>query len=417
MNTQASPREHPRDWHWNFWFTLPIYPYRQRRTLRTEVIPNTLWTFDQLQGIFYVVVPIRMTVVKLIAGGLLVYSAVAPTLECIRLMRELEAAHGEVKYIILPTASGLEHKVFMGPFARKFPQAQVFVVPQQWSYPVDLPLSWLGLPGRRTQVLPENGSQTPFGDEFDYAIMEPLKLGLGFFGEVAFYHRRSHTLLVTDAVLSIPETAPPIIQLDPYPLLFHAKDSPMEKVIDTPANRQKGWQRICLFALYFQPSTLVTPTLAEAWQEAKQAPDRTPKAYFGLYPFQWQADWLASFTALQDGGRLVVAPILQTLILNRAPQATLAWVDRLAQWDFQQVIACHFAAPISATPEDLRLAFRFLQPSSEGLLPQEIVDPAIKNNYNSLKEKDINLLTEIDRTLVKRGISPPVITSPALKKS
>jgi Domain of unknown function (DUF4336) len=225
---------------------------------------------------------------------------------------------------------------------------------------------------------------------------------------VAFYHKRSHTLLVTDAVLSIPTTAPPIIQLDPYPLLFHAKDSPLENITDTEANRQKGWQRICLFALYFQPSTLATPTLAEAWQEAKQAPDRTPKAYFGLYPFQWQPDWLNSFTALQDHGKLIVAPILQTLILNRAPQATLEWVDRLTQWNFQQVIPCHFAAPVSATPEDLRRAFKFLESALGQSVAQSIVDHAYGNTHNSLQEKDLSLLKEIDRALVKRGISQPV---------
>ncbi|KPQ31344.1 MAG: protein of unknown function containing DUF4336 domain, partial [Phormidium sp. OSCR] len=66
------------EYSWNFWFTLPIYPYGQRRTLRREVVRDRLWTFDQLQGIFYVVVPIRMTVLKLDAGGLLVYAPIAP---------------------------------------------------------------------------------------------------------------------------------------------------------------------------------------------------------------------------------------------------------------------------------------------------------------------------------------------------
>ena len=68
-----------------------------------------------------------MTVVKLATGGLLVYAPVAPTGECLELVNELIALHGDVKYIILPTISGLEHKVFVGPFARKFPQAQVQV--------------------------------------------------------------------------------------------------------------------------------------------------------------------------------------------------------------------------------------------------------------------------------------------------
>lgn len=142
-----------RDFSWPFWLAVPLYPYGKRRTLRHEVIKDTIWTFDQLQGILYTVVPIRMTVVKLEAGGLLVYAPVAPTTECIRLVKELEAKHGDVKYIILPTASGLEHKVFVGPFARRFPNAQVFVAPNQWSFPLNLPLSWLGFPSRRTRVL------------------------------------------------------------------------------------------------------------------------------------------------------------------------------------------------------------------------------------------------------------------------
>ena len=58
--------------------------------------------------------------------------------ECIRLVNELVTEHGDVKYIILPTISGLEHKVFVGPFARFFPNAQVFVAPKQWSFPLNL---------------------------------------------------------------------------------------------------------------------------------------------------------------------------------------------------------------------------------------------------------------------------------------
>ena len=162
---------------WRFWLTLPIYPYNNRRTIRTEITPDTIWTFDQVQGILYVVVPIRMTVVKLVGGGLLVYAPVAPTGECLELIDELVRIHGDIRYIILPTISGLEHKVFVGPFARAFPQAQVWVTPDQWSFPINLPLSWLGLPRGRTQILPPDSGKTPFGDEFDYAILETIDLG------------------------------------------------------------------------------------------------------------------------------------------------------------------------------------------------------------------------------------------------
>lgn len=101
-----NPSINPGEWSWPFWLAVPLYPYGKRRTLRKEVVKDTIWTFDQLQGILYTVVPIRMSVVKREKGGLLVYAPVAPTRECIRLVKELEAKHGDVKYIILPTASG-----------------------------------------------------------------------------------------------------------------------------------------------------------------------------------------------------------------------------------------------------------------------------------------------------------------------
>nr|WP_228014541.1 DUF4336 domain-containing protein [Fortiea sp. LEGE XX443] len=392
---------HSKDVSWPFWPIVPLYPYGKRRTIRKEVIKNTIWTFDQLQGIFYVVVPIRMTVVKLDEGGLLVYAPVAPTKECLRLVQELVAEHGDVKYIILPTISGIEHKVFVGPFARCFPNSKVFVAPNQWSFPLNLPLSWLGLPAKRTQILPEDSSQLPFGDEFDYAILKTINLGLGKFTEVAFFHKRSHTLLVTDAVVSVPENPPAIVQLDSYPLLFHAKDKGSDVVADTQANRCKGWQRITLFALYFQPSVLEVPAWSEVFRDAWQAPERSKKAYFGLFPFKWQDNWQRSFYALRGDGRLFVAPVLQTLILNRAPKETLDWADKVASWDFQWIIPCHFDAPIQAEPQQFRQAFSFLekQPATSAGL--------FNSSSYPLPEEDFKILQEIDAGLNKTRIVPP----------
>ena len=327
---------------WRFWFALPIYPYSKRRTRRTEVIPDTIWTFDQVQGIFYVVVPIRMTVVKLDGGGLLVYAPVAPTAECIRLVNELVALHGAVRYIILPTISGLEHKVFVGPFAREFPQAQVWVAPDQWSFPVNLPLSWLGFPAHRTYILPSDSRETPFADEFDYAILETIDLGPGQFSEVALFHQRSRTLLVTDSIVSLPYAPPEIVCEELYPLLFHARDLASDPILDTPAHRMKGWHRICLFSLYFQPQSLKIANWGETIRSTFSAPNRATQDYFGIYPFCWQPQWEESFAALHGNGRIFVAPILQTLILNRAPQATLAWANRVAQWNFDRIVPCHF---------------------------------------------------------------------------
>ncbi|MEQ8468622.1 DUF4336 domain-containing protein [Coleofasciculus sp. E1-EBD-02] len=406
---QGHPSIHSQDWSWSLWFPVPLYPYGKRRTICVEVVKDRIWTFDQIQGILYVVVPIRMTVIKLDAGGLLIYAPVAPTPECIRLVQKLVAEHGEVKYIILPTVSGIEHKVFVGPFARKFPHAQVFVAPHQWSYPVNLPLSWLGFPRKRTHVLPADSRQTPFADEFDYAVLGPVNLGLGPFAEVGFWHKRSRTLLVTDTVVSVPENPPAIAQLDPYPLLFHARDHALDIVIDNKMTRRKGWQRICLFAFFFRPSTLDTIPFTQALREARKAPDWSKQAYFGLFPFQWKPGWQKSFDALRGNGRPFVAPILQTLILNRAPKETLNWVEKVASWEFERIIPCHLEGSIAANSEQFRQAFVFLEPDLKGS-----ENGGNQDNY-PLPDNDFELLRQIEATLKRRGILPPVSGSRATR--
>jgi hypothetical protein len=396
MNLQktCNRQTYDQDFSWSFWPAVPIYPYGKRRTLRNEVVKDSIWTFDQLQGIFYVVVPIRMTVIKLEEGGLLIYAPVAPTSECIRLVKELVIKYGEVKYIILPTTSGLEHKVFVGPFARKFPQAQIFVAPSQWSFPLNLPLSWLGFPPERTKVLPEDSNDAPFANQFNYAILGPLKLGIGTFTEVALFDKRSRSLMVTDAVVSVPDEPPGIVQLDPYPLLFHARDKASDIVGNTWTNRLKGWQRICLFALYFQPSVLEVLPWLKVFRDSVQASDRSKKAYFGLFPFRWQENWHKCFEALRGDGRLLVAPILQKLILNRAPQETIDWANKVATWNFERIVPCHFDSPLPANPLEFRQAFSFLEKK-----------PSLSKYY--LPEEDFKLLEGLEKKFSRVGILPP----------
>jgi hypothetical protein len=393
--TQFNSPENLADLAWRYWFTVPIYPYRRRRTIRKEVLTDKIWTFDQIQGIFYVVVPIRMTAIKLDRGGLLIYAPVAPTPECLRLLQEIIDLHGEIKYIVLPTISGVEHKTFVGPFARNFPSATVLVAPNQWSFPLNLPLSWLGLPAKRTQILPLDSSQAPTAEEFDYAILGPVDLKSGWFEEVVFLHRSSGTLLVTDTIVAISEDPPAIVSDDPYPLLFHAKDDAAEAIVDTAANRRKGWQRICLFALYFRSSVLNPPQWSKVFRDVFRASDRSVKAFFGIFPFQWQPHWQYCFKNLWGGGRLFVAPILQTLILNRSPKTVLEWADKVASWNFQRIVPCHFDSPITATPQEFRRAFNFLEEGNEA------------SNSIDLPQDDFQLLQQIDAYLTKIKIIPP----------
>ena len=386
---------------WPYWFLVPIYPYGKRATLCREIIPEQMWVFEQVQGIFYVVVPIRMTVVRLQAGGLLVYAPIAPTAECLQLLQELTAQYGAVKYIILPTISGLEHKVNVGPFARHCPQATVFVAPGQWSFPVPLPLTWLGFPPGRTQVLPENSADTPFAAEFDYAILGPLDLRLGQFGEVVFFHRPTGSLLTTDTLISIPETPPVVLTLDPTPLLFHARDQASDCPVESPENLAKGWQRICLFSLYFQASSLNVPDWRAVFRQARQVDNRKASNYFGLYPFQWSHQWPDTFKRLAHGGEIRVAPILQELILNRAPQTVLAWGKQISQWPIKQLIPCHFSAPVATTGDAVRQAFGFLE-ASISVDQQHLLPP-----HRLLPPEDLQTLRQIDRWLVRLRLVPP----------
>ncbi|MBW4449705.1 MAG: DUF4336 domain-containing protein [Spirirestis rafaelensis WJT71-NPBG6] len=405
MNTkgrkeQSAQSNNPSDWSWKFWFAVPFYPYGKRRTLCREIVKDTIWTFDQLHGILYTIVPIRMTIVKLEAGGLLVYAPVAPTTECIRMVNELVAKHGDVKYIILPTSSGLEHKVFVGPFARCFGRAQVFIAPHQWSFPFNLPLSWLGFPQKRTSLLPSDCTQAPFAAEFDYAVLD-INLGRGSFVEVAFFHKQTHTLLLTDSILSVPDEPPAIVQLDPYPLLFHARDNALEVIEDNQANRCKGWQRISLFAIYFRPSALEMIGLGQALRDVLKAPDKSPKAYFGLFPFRWKENWQYSFNALRAQGRPFVAPILQTLILPQAPRQVLDWADKVATWDFQWIISCHFDSPIKTDSRQFRSCFAFLENN-----PQKSENSS-GSSTQPLLEEDFRFIRELEAGLIRRGIATP----------
>ncbi|CAM9587115.1 unnamed protein product, partial [Laminaria digitata] len=354
-----------RSINWPLWYVLPIAPYQRRKTLMEEIVPGKVWTFDQVQGILYVIVPVRMTVIKLEntpGGGLFVYAPVAPTGECMAMLRQLEAEHGPVKHIVLGTL-GLEHKVFAGPFAQKFSQAKVWFTPGQYSFPIGLPLSWLGFGGRPTEEIPASSEDAPWQADLDHAVLGPFfsKDGSGGYGETAFFHKATKTLLVTDMVVKVEDAVPPIVAEDPRCLLFHARDNALEKVENTEEVRLKGWRRIVQFALTFQPSSLVVTDLKQAFFEDAPQSKMKELGWGGLFPFEWKSpkEDLKSFAAMKGG--LLVAPILQVLLLNRDPGPVLDWADRVAEWPFRRVIPCHLGNDIKTSPKEFRKAFGFLE--------------------------------------------------------
>jgi hypothetical protein len=341
------------DQRWPWWPLLPLYPYGRRRTLVRELIPDQLWSFEQLQGVFYVAVPIRMTVAR-VPGGLMLYAPVPPTGEVIQALRDLEQRHGPVRSIVLPTASGLEHKLPVPAMARAFPDAEVWVTPGQWSFPVQLPLRWLGFPARRTRVLGEDG--TPHSDVLQWISLGPIDLGLGRFQELACLHRPSGALLLTDALVAINAEPPEVFELDPTPLLFHARDRGDQPLEDSPQLRLRGWQRLALFASYLRPAALEVPRLGTLLQQAFQPGCRNARSYFGIYPFHWSSSSAEAFTELQpQPGSLRVAPVLERLVFPRTQGLIVAWLRQLARLDeLRWVVPAHYDAPVPCSAERLQ---------------------------------------------------------------
>uniref|UniRef100_A0A1D2ABJ0 Uncharacterized protein n=1 Tax=Auxenochlorella protothecoides TaxID=3075 RepID=A0A1D2ABJ0_AUXPR len=336
-------------------FPFPLGPVLRRKTIRREVTPGVMWTFEQAQTFagFRTSTNIRMTVIKLLSGVLWVHAPIAPTAECIRLMRELGFPVG---YIVLTTYA-YEHKVFVGPFSRKFPRAKVYVPPRTWSFPLNLPLQALGI--FPSGILTTDDPDVPWAGEIQQKVLQ-ASLGAAPYVEVSFFHKPTRTLLVTDAVVSIPAQPPATVSSSE--LLFQASsnfyvrtlvgpqraaeplpDVPLRPRELTPAAAQLGWRRAVLLVLYFRPGDL-----------------RDPRASFG---------------ALAE--RLIVGPVLRVLVFPAISAAARDWVGAMCgEWDFRRVIPAHFDAPVRAGPADLRAAFQFLWDGPEGAV-EAVERPAL----------------------------------------
>ncbi|KAH8097686.1 DUF4336-containing protein [Aureococcus anophagefferens] len=340
----ASAENPQRPSEYGLWGVLPVGPYKSKRTAPAEaVVPGRIWTFDQKFGILNVQVPSRMVVVKLSeksGGGLFVYNPIAATRELVSMVRDLEKQHGPVRHVVLGTVA-IEHKTYCGVFASKFPKAT---------------------------TLPASAEETPWVADLDMKTLGPFISRDGAFGETAFLHRASKTLLVTDTVVRVSEEIPPIFLLDDEakrPLLYHARDTILQPVDKNNVDElRRGWRRVQLFGLYFMPAAIAVHSVNQAVEERR--PDVNPD-FAGIYPWDWVGDDGRAFAALRGSRKdgLLVAPILQTLILNRNPVETLDWADAVATWDFKRVIPAHLKNDVAADGAAFRRAFGFLEEAGE----------------------------------------------------
>jgi len=365
-------------------------------------------------------VPVRQTTIKLskdAGGGLFVHNPVAPTPQLIRMMKALEKEHGPIRHIVLGTVA-LEHKSTFGPFCQYFPKATVWLQPGQWSFPINLPIELLGVTqrGPRLREIPNNSISTPYryyaninpipewSKDIEFETLGPLRFqSVGGFSETAFFHKSTKTLIVTDTVASVSDQPPKIIEEDPRAMLFHARDSIQDVVEDNAETRKKGWRRMVQFGLVFFPSQIDVVPLVEAFSEASKInesmkPLGDGAVPFSLYPWKWHennAD-LKNFNAISREGELFCPPILTKLILDREPDRTLSWVDRVcSRFAFQRIIPGHLNNNVMASPAQFRAAFDVLSSQPDNLKKQR---PLVE---------DLALLQEASDILSKFGVVGP----------
>jgi hypothetical protein len=154
-------------------------------------------------------------------------------------------------------------------------------------------------------------------------------------------------------------------------------------VEDTPETLKKGWRRVQLFGLYFTPSAIDIKDAATAWKERR--PDINPD-FLGVYPWDWVRDDIANFKAISGG--LLVAPILQTLILNRSPVETLDFADQVAKWPIERIIPGHLKNNLKYNGNDYRKAFSFLE---AGGVPKGLPNPD-PADLQTLRDAEANLV-------------------------
>ncbi len=374
---------------WSWWPLLPLYPYGRKRTIFRELVPNQIWSFEQLQGIYYVAVPVRLLVVR-VKNELMIINPLPPTEELLSNIDVLVKKIGPVKTIVLPTASGLEHKIALPALARAFPDSKIWVCPGQWSFPFQLPFDWLGIPSKRTNILLADGF--PHSDYCDWISLGPIDIGLGRFQEISCFHKPSKSLLVTDALVGIEETPPELFDLDPTPLLFHSREKGSEELIDTPIARKKGWLRLVLFASYLRPEKLLIPKIKEIFRNSFKPNLRNKRAHFGIYPFSWQKGWELSANKLvgKNTPLIQIAPVIERLVFPRGQKALTTWLNKVESLQgLSWLISAHYSGKVRFSKYEIK---------------------ALKNKINKSNwannEGDFGFLGSLDQKLLKIGIVP-----------
>ena len=313
-------------------------PFFNRATYRYELGRN-MYALEQLLTFANVTATIRTTVVQLDGGSssrpLWVHSPQWPTGEFCQLLDEL----GTVEHVVLP-CNALEHKAPMAAFIKRYPKASVWISPGQYGPFGSCGLSLLDkdqpckmgyhVDGILNDKINEKESKSPpWLDEFDYTTLYvSLPENAGPVSEVAFFHKPSKTLIATDAVIYVPDEAPPIMETYFDPSIVRNDDT-------------------------FWPKTVLQSVFLPLRVEERRDSEQGQGSGNFYYP---------GYEAIRD--RLVRAPILRGFNDARAPEEVGSWIDTIVRrWEFDRIVTSHFASPIVANPQQLQTVFAYLNPN------------------------------------------------------
>jgi hypothetical protein len=88
----------------------------------------------------------------------------------------------------------------------------VYTTPFQWSFPLNLPPQFFGIFPAGTLL--DEDQTTPWSEEIEQKLLLPPPVGVSSavrLTEMAFYHKASRSLMVTDSVVFVPDDPPEVI--------------------------------------------------------------------------------------------------------------------------------------------------------------------------------------------------------------
>ncbi|CAL6437581.1 unnamed protein product [Bathycoccus prasinos] len=337
-----------------------------KKTIKTTLVEDRCWALEQTIELGPLETPLRCVVVRLSSGDLWVHNPLAPTEEFFQLVESCAADGGEyapssssasssssarVASIVVPTYA-LEHKIFARDAHERWPEAEIWVAPGQFSFPVEnIPNAYVYGTESNVFVLSESNDearmatkQPAWKDEINYETLD-----VGAFNvankniqikECAFFDVKTGMLIVTDALAKIPLT-PPVLSSKEKLLLVSKRSTKDPQPDDTPENVLAGWKKTALLVSFFFPEheELVSPS-----------------------EVVWTDGWETNFESISN--RLLVPPVVRTLLYAQNPRAVRNWVDRVSErWgeSIKSIVPAHWDAPIDANVDEFRNAFRFLE--------------------------------------------------------